>query len=54
MFQSYIKISIALKSFYTKDLPDLKQHNLLESGKFLCIKKSSRNIFILKPPFPQR
>ncbi|PKP12548.1 MAG: hypothetical protein CVU08_09965 [Bacteroidetes bacterium HGW-Bacteroidetes-3] len=53
-FQSSIKISMALKYFYTKDLPDLKQHNLLESGKFLCIIKSSRNTFIQKPPFPQR
>lgn len=53
-FQSGIINSKALKLFYTKDLPDLKQFNLSGLDKSFGIIKSSRNTFIQKPPFPQR
>jgi len=53
-FQSGIKNSKALERLYTQDLSDLKQFNLPESDKSFVLIKSSRNIFVQKPPFPQR
>jgi len=54
LFQSIIKYCLPLEHFFTKNLSDFKQFNLLISDKSLYILKISRNTFIQKQPFPQR